>query len=160
MMSNLRIKHLDFLGFSKYAVRSDGVVINICRVNINKPDLSMHGYFRVTMRNDCGEYKKFSVHRLVALAFIPNPENKKCVNHKDSCRTNNCVDNLEWCTYAENSRHAVDYGNMTNSHRKKLSESDVRFIVGSKESAGAIARILGVSRPAVSYWRKKHAKDE
>ena len=51
-----------------------------------------------------------TVHRLVAKAFIPNPHNKKCVNHKDGNMKNNESDNLEWSTYQENSQHAVKNG--------------------------------------------------
>ena len=52
--------------------------------------------------------KVYSVHRLVAQSFIPNPENKPCVNHIDWNRINNKIDNLEWCTQSENIRHKFD----------------------------------------------------
>lgn len=71
------------------------------------------GYPRVTLSKN-GTVRCFHVHRLVGLAFIPNPHGYDCINHKDESRTNNRVDNLEWCTKAYNNtygtsqqRHAI-----------------------------------------------------
>ena len=50
------------------------------------------------------------VHRLVANAFIPNPENKRCINHKDGNKKNNNINNLEWVSYSENMKHAYRTG--------------------------------------------------
>lgn len=54
--------------------------------------------------------KTFRVHRLVGESFIPNPDNKPCINHKDLNRSNNIIDNLEWCTNLENAIHRKDNG--------------------------------------------------
>jgi len=64
-------------------------------------------------RNDLwkeGKSKTFLTHRLVAMAFIPNPDNKPCINHIDGNPRNNNITNLEWCTYKENQNHAVVNG--------------------------------------------------
>lgn len=63
-----------------------------------------NGYVLLNLYKDSKQTKK-AVHRIVCEAFHPNPKNKKCVNHKDFNRQNNCADNLEWCTYRENIRH-------------------------------------------------------
>lgn len=57
-----------------------------------------------------GEEKTFQVHRLVAIHYIPNPEGKPEVNHKDGNKLNNCVENLEWVTHSENVLHAFEAG--------------------------------------------------
>lgn len=64
------------------------------------------GYPRVRLYNNGN--KAYSIHRLVAMAFIPNHQNKQEVNHKDGNKQNNIVENLEWCTHAENIRHSFN----------------------------------------------------
>ena len=78
----------------------------------------------------CGNRRTVSVHRVVAEAFIPNPNNLPCVNHKDGNKDNNCADNLEWCTYSENNYHACRTGlknipSGTKNKNSKLSYDDV-----------------------------------
>ena len=93
-----------------------------------KGETCKNGYKRIHV-SDNGESFKFLVHRLVACAFIPNPDNLPCVNHKDGNKQNNCVDNLEWCTYSYNQKHAFKTGlrdcNDEKNTQHKLSQSDV-----------------------------------
>lgn len=62
--------------------------------------------------------KTTNVHRLVATEFIPNPDNKPCVNHIDADRTNNVLTNLEWATYSENIKHGIGLGNVVSPFNK------------------------------------------
>jgi len=93
----------------------------VIAINIQKNT----GYLYVTLSKK-GISKKYLLHRIIAKAFIENPNNYPCINHKDETRTNNNLDNLEWCTHKYNS----NYG--TNTKRAK--EHYDRNIVWKKHS--------------------------
>lgn len=82
---------------------------------ILKPLENNRGGYLVVCLCKNSKVKTYTVHRLVASAFIENYEELPCVNHKDEDKTNNNVDNLEWCTYEYN----INYGN----HNKRVSEA-------------------------------------
>lgn len=90
----------------RYQVSNLGRVRNSITGKIRK-QADKHGYKRVNLTFNNGTEHNCAVHRLVAAAFIENPENKQQVNHKDGVHDNNCVDNLEWVTPQENFEHAV-----------------------------------------------------
>jgi NUMOD4 motif/HNH endonuclease len=77
----------------------------VLKGNINKA-----GYEKQTLTDHNKKQHTVLVHRLVAMAFLPNPENKKNVNHKDGNKSNNELSNLEWATDSENMKHAIDTG--------------------------------------------------
>ena len=107
------------VGFSKYEVSNTGSVRNCYTEKIRKLQVN-NGYLTVSL--SAGEEKKhYLVHRLVAIAFIPNPNNLPVVDHVDNDRKNNNVENLRWCTYAENTQFFVD-------HYRVKSKVRARFI--------------------------------
>jgi len=89
----------------RVVIRTDGVRQPI-EQQILKLQICKDGYLAIGFRN-FGKQKRFQVHRLVALAFIPNPNNLRCVNHIDGNKSNNNLYNLEWCTHAENTHHSI-----------------------------------------------------
>jgi hypothetical protein len=90
----------------------------------------VHGYPTISIKIE-GKRKHLSIHRLVALAFVPNPNNLPWVNHKDGNKANNNPENLEWCTPSYNLYHAYKIGLQPRGSKKfsaKLDELQVRTI--------------------------------
>lgn len=93
----------------KKTVKTNGVV-RVLKEKILKFSICRLGYSKHVLYKGKGTRKEFKTHRLVAIAFIKNPKNKPCVNHKDGDKENNYFWNLEWCTRSENSIHAYENG--------------------------------------------------
>jgi len=91
--------------FPTYKIDENGNIYSKYLKSFLQPKLGDNGYYEVTLFLDGKRHYK-SVHRLVAETFIPNPENKLCVNHIDGNKLNNNVYNLEWVTHSENTKHA------------------------------------------------------
>lgn len=89
----------DFEGL--YQISSHGRINSLINQKVMKPRLKKNGYLQIGLYKK-GEYKTFTLHRLVAMAFIPNPDMLPYVNHKDENKQNNNVENLEWCTPSYN----------------------------------------------------------
>lgn len=147
-----------------YAVSSSGSVKNVLTGKILKPLNDGRGYLKVRL---CWnkQWKDHRVYRLVALAFIPNPDNKPIVNHIDGDKYNNSALNLEWVTGAENTNHAFAtglisrrYGSATSN--AKLSEQDVtqvKKMLIEKVAMTKIAATFGVSAQTIAKIKQGEA---
>lgn len=97
-------KDIDGYG-GKYQITTWGRAYNAYTQRFLKPEVHDKGYLRVDLIDSDGVRTHHKVHRLVAKAFIPNPDNKPQVNHKDGNNQNNSITNLEWSTDEENKEH-------------------------------------------------------
>lgn len=145
-ISNLgRIRSLDRLRMGRFGPQA-------CDGKILRPRRSGRGrsYYQISLFRD-GKSKTFLIHRLVALAFIPNPNNFPIVNHIDGVKTNCAAVNLEWTTDSLNKQHAIDTGLIT-GYRKLLTVAEVaeiRKLRGTMTQTG-IAKMFGATQTNIS----------
>lgn len=149
----------------RYSITPDGEITshNYQRTGVSRTlvqSRNSHGYMHVGLR-DGKRAKTFHVHRLVAITFMPNPEGYPQINHIDGNKENNSMTNLEWCTPAQNTRHAIETGLRNScgemSTQSKLTENEVIEILTclkNNKSRGLKTRLAmkyGVSRPLIHY---------
>lgn len=161
-------KPVNIKGFEGlYEVSNVGLVRSVRSGRILKQRLNRNGYCQVDLCKD-GAQKTFRVHRLVAQAFIPNPNNLPEVNHKDECKTNNRIDNLEWCSSSYNKNYGTRNERIAKANSMVVEQLDDNGIVlATYPSTMQIERVLGFLNGAISlacrkglkrygyYWRYK-----
>jgi hypothetical protein len=106
--------------FENYLIIKDGDIYRNITYRKLKCSSDKNGYLKIRLLNKSGRKSMF-LHRLLAIQFIPNPLNKPFINHIDGNKSNNKLNNLEWCTHKENMKHAWDnnlYKDYTESIKK------------------------------------------
>lgn len=154
------------IGFSNYFCDKDGNIYtknwkNTGKTRVMKPAPDKKGYLKTVMVNDVGGYCPVRVHRIIASAFLFNPENKPFVNHKNGKKNDNRLINLEWCTAKENTAHAIKNGlfSFTNSERSVNKTPKAGELNGcSKLTNEKVLEIRRKFKPRV-YTRKMLAKE-
>ncbi len=143
----MRVKEIpDYDGM--YYIREDGCIFRSDGYEM-KGNVNSYGYRVVSLTKD-GKKKDHKVHRLLAIAFIPNPNNYECVNHIDGNKLNNSLYNLEWCSKGYNNRHArselgIDF------HAKPVIQSDGDGkIIAIWANANTAATILDCPSPMIT----------
>lgn len=111
-------KWLPITGYEdRYLINDNGDVFSMLSRRELTQKIDRYGYKTVALSRD-GKTKHFTIHRLVAIAFIPNPLSLPTVNHKDENKLNNNVNNLEWMTMRENDNHGTRNKRMSDSKKK------------------------------------------
>lgn len=112
--------------YPKYAINKNGIIISLTYNSksnfyyIINPVKEKSGYIKVKLFNNKGKRKTLLLHRLIAKTFIPNPNNYPEINHKDYNRSNNSVDNLEWCDRDYNNKYSAKNHNHINTNKIKI----------------------------------------
>lgn len=165
----IKIENVETFGWEAAIPNHPGFVARRDGMIIGKRGYELIGHvdrcgYREVLFSENGKTKNYLVHRLIAETFIPNPDNLPFVNHIDGNKTNNRVENLEWCTRSENTKHSYKIGlqkTITNQHGnfRVLNEEDLNFIRDAKclgyTTDEEVAEIIGCSRELVGRKRRK-----
>lgn len=137
--------------YPNYEVSTHGRIRKMVNGRILITTNDSRGYPSVTVLDECGQHTK-NVHRLVAETFIPNPEGKRTVNHRDGNKSNNHISNLEWNTLSENLRHAYANGLKCRPDNCGSPKRRVRIVETGEEfdSIGECARAIGGDQAHIS----------
>lgn len=148
-VSNMgRVRSLDMTWLT-YNWKRQGLMECKRKGKILKPKTKRNGYFSVCLRD--GVRKEFhSIHRIVAETFIPNPNNLPQINHKDEDKSNNRVDNIEWCTAKYNSNYGTRKARIREYHIKSVMTPIIQYdmdgnVINTFESLSEAERMSGVS---------------
>ena len=115
------------------------------------PTISNNGYQQVTLYKSQTDRHKFLVHRLVALTFIPNPDNLEAVNHIDENKLNNHVDNLEWCTLSYNNAYGTAKIRSSITKGKRIQQLTIDgVLLATYESTLIASMITGFPKHAIN----------
>ena len=119
------------------------------KIKILKQGTQAHGYLKVVL---CvgREVKNFLVHRLVAQAFLPNPNNKPAINHVDGNKQNNHANNLEWAQPSENTRHGLRLGLIPDNRKPVVATNAVTGVETTFPSIWDAAKDLGLKQDSIS----------
>lgn len=154
--SDLKVEWKLIEGFDGiYSVSNYGEVRNNRTGKLMKPRKNEKGYLHIGLTKN-GKQKNMRVHRLVAQAFIPNPENKSQVNHIDFDKENNCVNNLEWVTNKENTQYSVCNRIFPGQQKKRNNKTGERNI--SHYNGFYVVRIYGKKYVSKSFKNIDDAK--
>ena len=138
------------VGFENYEVSNLGRVRNIKSGIVLKPQLRRDGYLMQGLWKN-NKKKHLLLHRIVAIAFIDNPDEKPCVNHIDENKTNNDLSNLEWCTIRENINHGTRTKRSAEKRSKKVVQLDLDDnVLNEFKSMVQAERETGVPRSNIS----------
>jgi hypothetical protein len=135
--------------FPLYEISNEANVRRLGNENIRKTPVGKRGYPVLSLRKD-GKTHICTLHRLLAKAFIPNPNNLREVNHKDGDKTNCSIENLEWCTSRENNVHARTTGlRKSDGDKAVLQFSKEGILIAEYKSVAEAARQTGISKSAI-----------
>lgn len=132
-----------------YQIRADGTVRNAKTNNYLSGNVNSHGYMVMSLTRD-GKKKDCKLHRLLALTFLPNPNNFGCINHKDGDKLNNSLGNLEWCTKGYNNRHAREVLGVEMTAKPVCQSTLSGDFVALWVNISAAAKSVGVTSPCIT----------